>query len=473
MRIIHAGRDEFNFTHPKKVLEVIKEVNSESLRYYSEEQPLINALAKKHGVDKDRIFLESGAIGVIHRVFDNVLTPQKSILLSNPGYPYFHQLAKHHKAEINAYPIKETKNCFKHDYEAILKGLKQKPVIAVITDPESPLGCSVSSKKLEEILKETSTDTLIFLDQVHEGFRKENVKDIGELVNRYPNLLVVRSFSKLYGLASLRVGYAMCGEKIKEMINYHEKYLGFCDLAQRIAIAALESEEYYKAKVEIINKEKKRFSRIINELPGYRAYKTDHMSLVIRAPEKQIPYLKHHAKASNIQIGNLEKYHKILGENSLKGLIRITIGPKKDNDYVLDMIKSVAWLFNFKIINAEQRNKINTRETGYTINRQNFYFNKSNLPMGYYKVIIPPRHEVPEHKHEEQDEYFHFLTSARFKLNDEWLDIKPDTVVNVYPSQKHTIQACPDKFVRYLCSRFPYKHEDKVTSKGERVIHKE
>ena len=476
MKFIHADSDEFNFPHSPKTLKAIKKIDSESLQYYSKEQPLINKLAEKHRISKDKIFLESGAIGVIHRVFDSILTPEKSVLLSNPGYPYFHKLSKHHRANINTYQIKEKKDSFKHDYASIIKGLKQKPAIAVITDPESPLGCSVPNKRLEEILQESNPETLIFLDQVHEGFRKENIKDIGKLIERYSNLIIVRSFSKLYGLASARIGYALCGENVKEMINYHEKYLGFSNIAQRIAIAALENEEHYENRVKILVSEKEKFRKTINELPEYHAYRTDHISVIIRAPHEQISYLEHHAKASNILFRNLEEYHKILEGNSLKGLIRITLGPKKNNTRIHDLFKSVAWLFNFKIMNTKPENirkVINTREAGYTINRQELYFEKSKIPLGYYKVIIPPGHKVPEHEHKGQDEFFHFLTPTKFKLDNKWLDVKTDTVVNVYAGQKHAIQAYPDKFVQYLCSRFPYIHEDKLTPKGKKIIHKE
>ncbi len=453
---IHADKDELNFPPSPRVLEALSSCTIETIRRYQKEPVLLEVLPQKYELPKERLFLEQGVIGIIHRVFDYFLSPNSSILLPELGFPYYHKLASRHKAQISTFEFKEAEHSFSYNLEALLEKLHQKPSILVLIDPEGPLGFSTTNDDLKTILEAAPKETMIFLDQTHEGFREQHIKDVTSLVNTYPNLLVARSFSKYYGLAGIRIAYALCGEDIKRRINFNDQYLGFDNLAQQLAIAALESEEHYQKNAREIREEKKKFNQSIRELPKYRVLDTDNASSIVIVPENQSSFLREQARAVGIAIRHLGEYHQ-----KLTHFYRITMCQAEENDKIIDLFNSVSWLHNLQINNADAPSIINTREVGYTVHRKEIFCSKAGLVMGLHRVIVPPGKNVPVHNHPEQDELFEFHSKAYFELEGNRFEVKPGQWVNVKAGQHHYIEALPDRFARFIPLRFPYKAEQK------------
>jgi histidinol-phosphate aminotransferase len=468
MEKVRADKDELNFPHSRQVMESLKSVSLEKLRRYIKQPPLVDLLSKKHGIPKEKIFLENGIIGLIHRVFDCCLTEKSKVLLPELGYPYYHELAKHHSAKIGFFRFMRTDGGFEYDVADILDRIKDQPEIVVLIDPESPLGFSIPEEKLRTILKAINPEILVVLDQAHEGFRIEHVKDVRELIEDHPNLLVARGFSKFYGMAGLRIAYALCGTRVMTMINFKERYLGFDNVAQEIAVAALNSEEHYAKNANEIRREKERFIEAVKDLNEYKIYKTDTLSLVIEVPESQKALIDRQAHNAGVMLRYLEDYHV-----NLRNMYRITMGPEDHTDRLVDLFNSVSWLCDFNITNSDAKQKINTRDEGYTVNRFEVPCKKSNLLMGMMKVLLPPGGKVSPHYHKEQDEVFEFHSKAYFVLNGQEFEVKAGDLVNIKPGDKHEIRALKDKFARIVCLRFPYSLSDKYLPSGEQIIHEE
>src|SRR3989338_1394210 len=109
---IHADKDELNFPASPKVLEALSSYTLETIRRYQKEPPLLTILAQRHNLPKERLFLEQGVIGIIHRVFDSILTSQSTVLLPELGFPYYHKLASNHKVNITNFEFKKKQNNF-------------------------------------------------------------------------------------------------------------------------------------------------------------------------------------------------------------------------------------------------------------------------------------------------------------------------------------------------------------------------
>lgn len=452
--MIHADKDELNFPPSIKVTEALSSCDIETLSRYQKDPLMLEVLAKKHGVDKERIFLEQGVIGVIHRVFDYILSPQTPVILPELGFPYYHKLASHHKAKITTFSFHDKQNSFSYNIIDLLDKLQHKSNVLVLIDPEGPLGFSTSNNDLQKILEATPEETLVLLDQTHEGFREDNVKDITSLVNSFPNLLVARAFSKFYGLAGVRIAYALCGENVKEMINFNERYLGFDNIAQQVATAALDSEEHYKENAQIIREEKKRFNLAIRELPSYRVLETDNHSSIVVVPENQSLFLREQAEAAGIAIRHLGDYH-----DKLTNFYRVTMCPSDEMDRIIDLFESVSWLYDLDVKNSNAASVINTRDAGYTVNRKEIHCEHSNFLMGLHRLIVPPGGNVPTHNHPDQDELFEFHSRAYFELDGNRFEVQPGQWVNVKPGQNHYIETLPNRFARFIPLRFPYQPE--------------
>jgi histidinol-phosphate aminotransferase len=418
------------------------------LRRYIDEPPLLTALAANYSLPKERIFLEEAIIGIIHRVFDNTLNPDSEVLLPELSYPYYFKVAKNNGTKIRTFSFNGDNTYY--DIDDLVSKLQSKPKIAVIVDPESPMGFSTKNDDLEKVLSSSSPETLIVLDQAHEGFREKNVKDVSSLVRKFPNLLIARDFSKFYGLAGLRVGYALCGEKVKSLIDFNEHYLGFSSIAQSLAIASLNSEEHYKANAAMIREEKKRFNHIISKLPGYKAIETDSEASIVVVPEQQRGIFEQQTEKAKVLFRHLGQYH-----DRLNGHYKITMCPSEQMDRIINLFESVSWLHQ-SFLN-EKSSSIETRKEGYSVNLTKIHYDNSGILMGINRVIIPPQHAISGHLHETQDEIFEFFSDGSMKIDNKNYNFKPGDMLTVKAGTSHEIHAPEERFGRFISHRFPYE----------------
>lgn len=456
LTFIHADKDELNFPPSTTVARTLASLSIDVMRRYQKEPELLDVLARKHGCSKERLFLDAGVIGIIHRVFDALLTSNSKILLPELGFPYYHTLARRKNIPVIPFAFKKKEHVFEYDVDDLLRKLAEKPEILVLIDPESPLGFSIPQEVLEAILRAADPHTLIFLDQTHEGFRERHIKNIVSLTETFPNLLVARSFSKFYGLAGVRIAYALCGKDVKERIHFVERYLGFDNCAQQLAIAALQSENHYKENAHQIREQKARCMSALQKLKGYQVFETDHASVVVTVPEEQNTILTHYAHEAGILIRHLGGYHP-----SLVNFYRITMCPADEMNRVIDIFESVAWLYELDVVHATAASKIHTRNAGYTVHRKELIYEKSGIIMGLHHAIIPPGKSVPAHTHDEQDELFEFHSRAYFELHGQRFEVKPGDWVQVQAGETHYVEALPDYCARFVPLRFPYQPEKK------------
>ena len=454
---VHANSDELNLPFAREAVEALK-IEEEIARRYCKEPPLLDELAAKHGLLKEHIFLEGGVEGVIKRVFDYRLRPGSSVLLPELGYPIYAKTAVKNEVCIETFQFDDLGKRFSYNMEDLLRKLKSKPDIVVLIDPESPLGFSIRNDELEDILKEANPDTLVMLDQAHEGIREKHVKDITRLVSDHPNVLLARSFSKFYGLAGERVGYALCGEKVQKMIRFEPRYLGFTGSAQQSAIAALRSEEHYKQNAALIREQKARFNDAIRKLDGYRVLETDGLSSLVQVPKEQSAFLRTQADAAKIAIRHLGDYNP----EKLTDFYRVTMCPPDQMGMLIDLFESVAWLYDLDVVGADVIERtLATRDEGYTIHRVEYICPQSKVLMGHHKVIVPPGGHVSVHQHDDQDEIFVFRTRTIVELDGKRFEAGPDDSMQVKPGQHHYLEAPADRFARFMPLRFPYHPEKK------------
>lgn len=331
MKLIRSQSDELNFPPSLKVCRALDSFDLSILQRYQKTPPLLCRLAKEFDVPRKSLFLEGGIMGIIHRVLDYRLAKGSSILLPDLSFPPYVSVAKHRGADIHYFKLKRTSDSFAYDIQDLLLKLQDKPDVLVLVDPESPLGFSLPTEVLDSILTAAGPKTLVLLDQAHEGFREDHAKEPGILIRKYPNLLVARDFSKFYGLAGLRIGFAICGENVKKMINFQERYLGFNNHSQHIAIAALDSQNYYVSVARTIRKEKYWLSRKLANL-GYHPFKTDHMSVLVETTSAERDAINSLCRKKGIRIRDLATYH-----GRLENFYRIAVSARKDNERILEV----------------------------------------------------------------------------------------------------------------------------------------
>lgn len=251
-----------------------------------------------------------------------------------PSYSwwYYKKIADEVQGIDVEYPIKEGRNSFYYSVEEMVSLYRKcKPKLVLISSPNNPTGNQLESQELEYLL-EVMKDTIVILDQAYYLFCNSD-SNIFRLLDSYPNLLVIRTFSKYYALAGLRIGFALIGHNHDRFSLFSARYLGFNRLSESVAIAALDSEDYYRETCSRMVSDINMFFTEFNKIPGCKAYKSYANFILVKIP----PEIRGGLKKFLADRGMIIKF---MEEEKLNSHVRITIGTHDQNLMLLELIKS-------------------------------------------------------------------------------------------------------------------------------------
>ncbi|MEW7292023.1 pyridoxal phosphate-dependent aminotransferase [Aquimarina sp. 2304DJ70-9] len=234
----------------KKVLDVISNQLSRTNRYASYHKystdTLKESIAKKHGVEKNQVILGHGSFEILCMLTRAFGKQENSIIV--PGYTFnvtgrFADKVFDHQCK--QIPLNESMDI---DLVATKKAITKDTQLVYICNPNNPTGKILSASELENFCKEiASSSCTIAIDEAYiDLVSPKDRLDIGKLLIEKHNVLIIRTFSKAYGLAGLRVGYAIGLPKVIERINSEHYSFGglICNLGVAAAITALEDNAY-------------------------------------------------------------------------------------------------------------------------------------------------------------------------------------------------------------------------------------
>ena len=243
----------------------------DSLNRYPEFLPhrLRAVVAGRLGVVEDQVVVGQGATGVIMQVLHAVTAPGDEIVMSYPtfdGYPIFAQMARLRSVTV---PLDAHG---RHDLDAMVEAAAHARVV-VVCRPHNPTGTVDSADDIERFLTRVPRDTVVLLDEAYVEFlAPEHRIDATALVARFDNLVVVRTFSKAYGLAGLRVGYGFCAPHLGRTLWTMQLPFGV-PLAGLVAVAAsFDAESQLRQRIRMITGER---GRLQMRLRAMGVYATD------------------------------------------------------------------------------------------------------------------------------------------------------------------------------------------------------
>lgn len=274
----HSGRLHLNenlFGPSPKCLDVLKNITIQDIYEYDmvQEDFLIKEISKKFSIPADDIYLHNGSAEVIKSVFSIVLEKGDYVMLSTPGWNYYESLAKEKFCEVVHYKVCRDDYTYYIDTKDLLeKAEKYNPKLIVIMSPHNPTGCKIKGETLELIIKKYP-NTLVLLDEAYAGFTEEDI-DIRRLIEAYSNIIISRTFSKYYGLANLRIGYAFCNFKIRRIWGLDLPLFRESLISRKMAVEVLHDNEYYENMNKKLNHIKQVFSDSLSVIPGVRVFQS-------------------------------------------------------------------------------------------------------------------------------------------------------------------------------------------------------
>ncbi len=292
------------------------------------QQEIKKKLAIIKGVQPQQIFLGNGSDEAIDLLIRAFCEPkEEKILITPPTYGMYQVSADVNVVEVKEVPLTTD---FNLQVDEILKELDDLTKLVFLCSPNNPTGNSLRNADVEKVLEEAKG--IVVVDEAYIDFSAE--KSYLSFLGRYPNLVVMQTFSKAWGLAGLRLGMAFASPELIGFINKIKPPYNINQLTQEKALESLAQYSSQKEMVEEILKERGNLAKELKSLPTVRKiYPSDANFLLIKIDEATAVYEKLVGK--HVIVRNRSKVQ--LCEDCL----RITVGSEAEN---IELMKSLREL---------------------------------------------------------------------------------------------------------------------------------
>ena len=257
-KMIKLNTNENPYPPSPKVMETKDKI--ENLRLYPDPtvSKLVNAIAAYHGLEQEQVFVGVGSDDVLAMSFLTFFNSEKPILFPDITYSFYDVWANLYKIPYKQKELDENFRIRKEDYIEENGGV-------IFPNPNAPTGVYENLDFIEDILK-ANQDVIVIIDEAYIDFGGTSAL---ELLPKYENLLVVRTFSKSRSMAGMRIGYAMGNKELIRALNVVKHSYNSYTMNQPsicMGVASIEDEEYFKDKVEKIISTREQFKKDLTEL---------------------------------------------------------------------------------------------------------------------------------------------------------------------------------------------------------------
>lgn len=218
-------------------------------------EQLTDALARKLDVPLAHVITGPGSVGIYQQIGQAMLSPGDEVVYAWPSFEAFPIVVRMAGAVPVEVPLKDET----HDLEAMAAAITPRTTMVLLCVPNNPTGRAVGSTELKRFLGRVPSHVLVVLDEAYFEFcQAPEAPDGVELHRDRPNLVVLRTFSKAYGLAGLRVGYGVAHPEIADALRKCAVPCAVSRIAEQAALAALDAETELFEQVNRITSERER-----------------------------------------------------------------------------------------------------------------------------------------------------------------------------------------------------------------------
>ncbi len=327
-RVVKLASNENMLPIPKNVREAIADELSQ-VHFYpdSDNFYLRQRIAACNGVEIDNVIAGAGSVEIIHMLISTFLKPGEKVLTSEKTFSLY-KSATIEFAGREAFVEAPMDRELRFDLEAIAARIDAAAKIVFITNPNNPTGTILSGAAVRSFIARVPADRIIVLDNAYQEYvddPKDYVTGLEEIARRR-NVIVLRTFSKVYGLAGLRVGYALAHPETIALLNRVKPPFNVSRIGQRAALASLENDGYKNesARLNRINKSQL-FSRL-QDL-GLRVIPSQ-ANFLLFFPEVDVASLNRQLLMQGVII-------RPMGGFGIPEAMRVTVGLEEENDFFI------------------------------------------------------------------------------------------------------------------------------------------
>lgn len=297
---------------------------------------LKDKLSEKLGVKATQITLGNGSNDVLDMIARAFLCEGREAIYSEYAfavYPISVQAVGATAKVSKALPNDHDDNPYGHDLQAMERLISDKTRVIFIANPNNPTGTWLNAIELDAFIAAVPNDVIVVVDEAYfEYVTEQDYPDTIQWLEKYPNLIVTRTFSKIYALAGLRVGYAVCSEEIADLLNRVRQPFNVNTPALVAATVALDDQEHLNNCVDI-NLKGIKFWRAACQYRGYEYIPTVGNFITIDFEENAQPIYDALLREAIIV--------RPIANYGLPNHLRITISTPEENQQCLDALDKV------------------------------------------------------------------------------------------------------------------------------------
>lgn len=339
--LIYLDRNENLYGPAPKCFEALRTIGIEELSIYSRDfargvkSRLSERLASELRIPEPRILLSEGSEDMLKQAVHCYLGPGEKILCPAQSWWYYQKVAAEVGGETITYALREGADSFYYDVDELLAIYrKESPRVVLIASPNNPTGNSFPDADLRK-MAEAFRESIVVLDEAYWGFADASNEHIAELISQYRNLVVLRTFSKFHALAGARIAYAAVGASLSRLTKFASRYLGYNRISEVLALAALDSPEYYERINNRMREDRQAYYTFFGAQKGFRCFRSDANFVLVRIPSELTAPLQQILRSRGIAI-------KFFTEPEFKDCARITIGTKEQNQRMLAALEELS-----------------------------------------------------------------------------------------------------------------------------------
>ena len=290
-------------------------------------------IAQKNNINPNQIVCGAGSDEIIALLTSSFVSVGDEVIYSEYGFLMYPISAQ----RVGAKAIKVKEKNLKTDVDAIINAVNKKTKIIFIANPNNPTGSYLNKDEIYKLVANIPSNVLLVLDHAYEEFvTVDDFYDGLEVVNKYKNVVLTRTFSKIYGLASLRIGWSYSSQNIADILNKARGPFNVSGPAQVSALASLDDDDFTQASK---NHNTKWLKILQEELSSINKIKIH-------------PSIANFILIDFLTTKNCEKVNQKLLENfiifrEMKGYglptcLRATIGTDQENEIIIENIKKIC-----------------------------------------------------------------------------------------------------------------------------------
>jgi histidinol-phosphate aminotransferase len=299
------------------------------LARYPDQHDLIAALAERHGLTMDRVILGNGSNDLLDYIARVFLAPGCSAVYSQYAFAVYPLATQ----GVGATCIETTAKNYGHDLAAMQAAIQADTRIVWIANPNNPTGTFVPYDELRQFMRAVPKNVIVVLDEAYNEYlpsvQRGNSEPAKNWLDEFHNLIITRTFSKVYGLAGLRIGYALASADIVDLINRLRQPFNVNNLALAAAQAALDDHPFLAESFEL------NACGIEQIVTGLKRLGLGH----IPAHGNFVTFRVNHATAVNQRLLQQGVIVRPLAGYALPEYLRVTVGLESENIRFLDALE--------------------------------------------------------------------------------------------------------------------------------------